>query len=73
MVDELDEKLPPVTDGICAMDDGLEQNLPFTMACVQENFRINPVFTMPLMRKIATRGGMVIDGHFVPEGVSLPA
>jgi hypothetical protein len=48
---------------------GLEQQLPYSMACINENFRINPVFTMPLPRKVASPGGIEVDGHWVPENV----
>ncbi|KAF2993660.1 hypothetical protein E8E13_000303 [Curvularia kusanoi] len=47
---------------------GLEDRLPYTMACIQENFRINPVFTMPLPREVTAAEGMSIDGHSIPKG-----
>ncbi|KAF5572842.1 cytochrome P450 monooxygenase [Fusarium pseudoanthophilum] len=45
----------------------LEKDLPYTMACIQENFRINPVFTMPLPRKIMSPGGFTIQGQQLPQ------
>lgn len=49
---------------------GLEMQLPYTTACIRENFRISPVFTMPLPRKVCDPEGLVIDGIHVPYGVS---
>ena len=49
---------------------GLEQQLPYMTSCVREAFRVSPVFTMPLPRKIVEYGGMEIDGYHVPQGVS---
>ncbi|KEF54476.1 uncharacterized protein A1O9_09643, partial [Exophiala aquamarina CBS 119918] len=51
---------------------GLEQRLPYSMACIQENFRVNAVFTMPFPRKLAVTGGIEVDGHLVPENVRSP-
>jgi cytochrome P450 len=48
---------------------GLEQNLPYTMACIQENFRMNAVFSMPLPRKVTATNGIVIDGKVIPRNV----
>ncbi|KAL4808168.1 cytochrome P450 [Aspergillus unguis] len=50
---------------------GLEASLPYTMACVRENFRINPVFTMPLWRKVGYPGGLDIAGTTVPMGTNI--
>lgn len=43
----------------------------YTMACVKENFRLNPVFTMPLWRRVGFPGGVDIGKHHIPQGVSL--
>jgi cytochrome P450 len=51
---------------------GLEQKLPYSMACINENFRINAVFTMPLPRKVTSPTGIKIDEHWVPKDVRLP-
>ena len=45
-------------------------NLPYLQACVTENFRISPVFVMPLMRIVPT-GGKTIAGEFVPPGTDV--
>lgn len=49
---------------------GLEASLRYTMACVRENFRINPVFTMPLWRRIGHPDGLQIGDTRIPHGVS---
>lgn len=49
---------------------GLEASLRYTMACVRENFRINPVFTMHLWRRVGHPGGVNIGDHHIPQGVS---
>jgi benzoate 4-monooxygenase len=41
--------------------ENLEKDLPYTLACIYENFRINPVFSLPLPRKTMTPGGLVIQ------------
>lgn len=69
IVAELDDKLPESV-GVAYPVNGLEQKLPYTMACIQENFRINAVFTMPLTRQINAKTGVNIDGHLIPAGVS---
>ncbi|KAH7010076.1 cytochrome P450 [Ilyonectria destructans] len=70
VVAEIDQNLSHITDEINPSDD-LEQNLPYIMACIQENFRIAPVFTMPLARKVITEGGIEIDGHLVPRNTTV--
>ncbi|KAL4963139.1 cytochrome P450 [Aspergillus stella-maris] len=50
---------------------GLEASLPYTMACIRENFRINPVFTMPLWRKVGYPGGLDIGQHHIPLGTNI--
>ncbi|KIW99464.1 uncharacterized protein Z518_11203 [Rhinocladiella mackenziei CBS 650.93] len=50
---------------------GLEQCLPYSMACINENFRINPAFTMPLPRTVTAPAGTEIDGHWVPKGTAV--
>lgn len=68
---ELHEKLPPLHDNkISYPIEGLESILSYTMACVRENFRMNPVFNMPLWRRVGYPGGIEIAGHHIPEGVS---
>lgn len=48
---------------------GLEAQLPYATACIRENFRISPVFTMPLPRTVCDPNGAVINGIHVPQGV----
>lgn len=45
----------------------VEQNLSYLRNCVKENFRITPVFTMPLARKVTE--GTFLDGQLIPAGV----
>lgn len=49
---------------------GVESKLPYTMACIRENFRITAVFDMPLPRLVTHPKGVEISGHYVPQGVS---
>ncbi len=51
---------------------GLESQLPYAMACIRENFRIAPVFTMPFPRTVCDPSGADIDGVHVPYSVSHP-
>ncbi|OAL36936.1 hypothetical protein AYO20_03705 [Fonsecaea nubica] len=50
---------------------GLEAQLPYATACIRENFRMTPVFTMPLPRKVCDPEGAVIDGVYVPPGTNV--
>ena len=70
VVDELDISLEDVDAGLVPIN-GLEAKLPYTMACINENFRLNPVFTMPLPRKVNTPGGAEIAGRVIPEGTTV--
>jgi hypothetical protein len=47
----------------------LETNLVYEMACVRENFRLAPVFTMALPRVVTQLEGIDIDGFHVPYKV----
>ena len=71
VVEELDAVLNELEGSIVPVN-GLEAKLPYTMACVNENFRINPVFTMPLPREVMMCDGADIAGHVVPQGVCAP-
>ncbi|KAF5637703.1 benzoate 4-monooxygenase [Fusarium sp. NRRL 52700] len=66
VIQELDSNLPN-HEGQVIPYEALEKDLPYTMACIHENFRINPVFSMPLPRKINTPGGVMIQGHQIPQ------
>ncbi|KAJ5549420.1 hypothetical protein N7513_006654, partial [Penicillium frequentans] len=69
---ELHEKLPPLPDNQISYGiEGLEASLSYTMACVRENFRMNPVFNMPLWRRVGYPGGIEIAGHHIPEETSV--
>ncbi|KAL4749004.1 hypothetical protein BDW72DRAFT_205134 [Aspergillus terricola var. indicus] len=50
---------------------GLESTLKYTMACVRENFRMNPVFTMPLWRRVGYSHVLEIDGHHIPPDTNI--
>lgn len=71
IVSELDQALPdlgPEQDSYPFST--LEGSLPFTRNCIKENFRLTPVFTMPLARRITQPQGIVIAGRHLPQGVS---
>lgn len=65
---EIDEVLGDVAADIVPVDN-LELKLPYLNACLNENFRINPVFTMPLERQVTSPEGFEIEGELVPKGV----
>ncbi|KAL3490374.1 cytochrome P450 [Aspergillus germanicus] len=48
-----------------------ESSLPLLRNCMRENFRITPVFTMPLARRVTNPAGVTIDGEWFPKGTSL--
>lgn len=64
--------LPSPDDESLPAYSGLEMQLPYATACIRENYRISPVFTMPLPRTVIEPGGAIIDGYHVPQGVSRP-
>jgi benzoate 4-monooxygenase len=71
---EIHDSLGPLgIDQISYPIQGLEASLEYTMACVRENFRLNPVFTMPLWRRVGFTGGVNIGKHHIPQGVSFLA
>ena len=70
VVDELDRILPTLGEEESYGYFGLEASLPFTQACVNESFRLSPVVSIPLSRKIAPAEGRMVDGHHLPAGVS---
>ena len=69
-VAEIDSEVSGVTEDVIPIK-GLEAKLPYTMACINENFRIHPVFTMPLPREVTSSEGHEIDGKRIPTGVSV--
>ncbi|KAJ5717816.1 hypothetical protein N7488_003462 [Penicillium malachiteum] len=48
-----------------------EQSLPYLRNCMKENFRITPVFTMPLARRVMAPGGTSIAGSHIPYKTSI--
>jgi cytochrome P450 len=47
----------------------MEEHLPYLNVCLRENMRLHPVIGMPLPR-VAPAGGVELEGHFLPAGVS---
>lgn len=71
MYEEIHTVLGPLReDQIAYPITGLEASLRYTMACVRENFRLNPVFTMPLWRRVGYPTGVDIGEHHIPHDVS---
>lgn len=70
VVEEMRRELPLLEQGAYPYT-GLEAKLPYMTACMRENFRHTPVFTMPLTRQVMSQGGTVIAGTEVPAGVSI--
>ncbi|CDM34511.1 hypothetical protein DTO013E5_5013 [Penicillium roqueforti] len=68
--EEICQKLPIIEHGAYPFP-GLEKMLPFMTACIRENFRHSPVFTMPLTRTVMDHAGMIIDGERIPRGVNV--
>ncbi|KAH8820178.1 cytochrome P450 [Xylogone sp. PMI_703] len=50
---------------------GIKSKLPYTMACIKENFRITAVFNMPLPRLVTDPKGVDISGYHIPQGTSV--
>ncbi|KAJ6028573.1 hypothetical protein N7540_004149 [Penicillium herquei] len=48
-----------------------EQSLPYLRNCMKENFRLTPVFTMPLARRVMAPGGTTIAGNHIPFKTSI--
>ena len=48
----------------------LEALLPFLRSCMKENYRLTPVFTMPLARRVTAVEGVTIAGQHFKQGVS---
>lgn len=72
LVAEIDKNLPPLPqDQVAHSITTLESSLPFLRDCMKENFRINPVFTMPLPRRITAGEGVTLDGEYIPQGTSI--
>ncbi|KAJ5825696.1 hypothetical protein N7474_002834 [Penicillium riverlandense] len=71
-VAETDENLPALQPEENAYPvTVVEASLPYLRNCVKENFRITPVFTMPLARRVLVPGGLTIAGHHIPQYTSI--
>ncbi|KAL4914950.1 cytochrome P450 [Aspergillus aurantiobrunneus] len=71
-VEEIDSNLPTLgpTEPAYSVTTA-ESSLPFLRNCVRENFRITPVFTMPLPRRVMDPAGITVEGNYFPQGASL--
>ncbi|KAK0381052.1 hypothetical protein CLIM01_01628 [Colletotrichum limetticola] len=70
VVEEVDAAVDDVGSAIVPIKD-LEAKLPYVMACLDENFRMNSVFTMPLEREVTAKEGFEIEGYVAPKGTGL--
>ncbi|OJJ62822.1 hypothetical protein ASPSYDRAFT_144222 [Aspergillus sydowii CBS 593.65] len=71
-IEEIDSNLPVLESTEPAYSvTTAESSLPFLRNCVRENFRITPVFTMPLARRVMDPAGITIEGNHFPQGTSL--
>ncbi|KAF2020168.1 putative benzoate 4-monooxygenase cytochrome P450 [Aaosphaeria arxii CBS 175.79] len=71
-VKEIDARFHTLEDSQSAYSIAqVEGSLSFLRKCVKENFRITPVFTMPLERRVTAAEGVSISGHHFPQGTSL--
>ncbi|KAE9579215.1 Cytochrome P450 monooxygenase gsfF [Colletotrichum fructicola] len=71
-VEEIDANLQPLNREKAAYSvTEVENSLPFLRACVKENFRLTPVFTMPLARRVTAPKGIVIAGRHIKQGTSV--
>ncbi|POS78609.1 cytochrome P450 17A1 [Diaporthe helianthi] len=50
--------------------DETRTHLPYLSACIRESLRVNPPIPN-IFPRLAPRGGIVIDGTFVPEGTEM--
>ncbi|EIT81913.1 putative benzoate 4-monooxygenase cytochrome P450 [Aspergillus flavus] len=70
--EEIDSNLPSLGPSETAYSiTAAEASLPFLRNCIRENFRITPVFTMPLARRITDPAGVTIEGEHLPQGTSV--
>lgn len=70
-ISELDGNLPALESNRAAYPiTEVEAALPYLRNCVKENFRLTPVFTMPLARRVTAPEGLTIDGNHFERGVS---
>lgn len=70
-VAEIDTNLLPLHEDESAYSvSAAESSLPYLRNCMKENFRVTPVFTMPLARRVLKPEGIIIAGNHIPYGVS---
>lgn len=70
-VSEIDNNLKPLdADQPAYSVAEAEASLLYLRQCVRENFRLTPVFTMPLARRVVAPEGVVIAGRHIKQGVS---
>lgn len=53
-------------------DYGALARLPHLNGCIQENLRLFPPI-MSLLQRLVPTGGIVVEGHYIPEGTTLNA
>ncbi|OJD29036.1 benzoate 4-monooxygenase cytochrome [Diplodia corticola] len=72
-VAEIDANLPPLPPSAATSHpiSLLESSLPHLRLCIRENFRITPVFTMPLARRVTSPSGITLSGRHIPRGTSI--
>ena len=71
VVSEIESSLEPLGPGQAAYSVLVAENsLPYLRQCVKENFRITPVFTMPLARRVTAPEGIFVTGRHIKQGVS---
>ncbi|KAH7130960.1 putative benzoate 4-monooxygenase cytochrome P450 [Dactylonectria macrodidyma] len=71
-VSEIDSNLTPLdADQPAYSVTEAETSLPYLRQCVRENFRLTPVFTMPLARRVVAPEGVVIAGRHIKQGTSV--
>ena len=69
-VAEIDSSLPGLQKNEDAYSISVaETSLPYLRNCIKENFRITPVFTMPLARRVTMPEGTNIAGNHIPFAV----
>lgn len=74
VTEEIFDKLEPLSSDQSAYPiTNLEAKLPYLRLCMQENYRLTPIFTMPLARRVTAAAGLSVPGtpyHF-PQGTSV--